>query len=72
MFGKPKTYYTDDEGSFNSKQVQRYFEENKIRHLFTRLHAGAVERVIRTLKADIYKRVERNPDKSWTSFCPMS
>ena len=32
MFGKPKTYYTDDEGSFNSKQVQKYFEESKIRH----------------------------------------
>ena len=26
MFVKPKTYYTDDEGSFNSKQVQKYFE----------------------------------------------
>ena len=23
MLGKPKTYYTDDEGSFNSKQVQK-------------------------------------------------
>ena len=70
MLGNPKTYYTDDEGSFNSKIVQTYFSDNNIRHLITRTRAGVVERVIRTLKADIYKRVENDPSKTWGEYLP--
>ena len=71
MLGNPKTYYTDDEGSLNSKIVQKYFSDNNIRHLITRTHAGVVERVIRTLKADIYKRVENDPSKTWDEYLPQ-
>jgi len=42
MGKNPKTYYTDDEGSFNSKIAQKYFSDNNIRHLIARTHAGVV------------------------------
>ena len=50
MGGKPETFYTDFEGSFNSKEVQAYFKDNDIRWLYTTTHAGVVERLIRTIK----------------------
>ena len=65
--GKPKTIYSDDEGSLNSKLLQDYFEEHDIRHLTTRGHAGVAERAIRTIKEMIYKRLEKNPDEHWYS-----
>ena len=64
MGGKPKTIYSDDEGSFNSKEVQKYFQDEGIRHLTTRGHAPVAERQIRTFKDMIYKRIENN-DKEW-------
>ena len=70
MGKNPKTYCTDDEGSFNSKIAQKYFSDNNIRHLVTRTHAGVVERAIRTLEADIHKRVEHDPSKTWDEYLP--
>ena len=58
MGGKPKTFYTDNEGSFSSNIANKYYEENHIRHLVTATHAGVVERLIRTLKDNIYERQE--------------
>jgi hypothetical protein len=63
--GKPKTIYSDDEGSLNSKLLQDYFKEHNIRHLTTRGHAGVAERAIRTIKEMIYKRLEKHPDSHW-------
>ena len=59
MGGKPKTIYSDNEGSFHSKLLTEYFNNNNIRFLATNTHAAYVERLIRTIKSYIYKRVER-------------
>ena len=64
MGGKPKTIYSDDEGAFNSTEIQKYLEDEGIRHLTTRGHAPVAERQIRTFKDMIYKRIENN-DKEW-------
>ena len=67
MGGKPKTIYSDDEGAFNSKEIQKYFNDEGIRHLVTRSHAPVAERQIRTFKNMIYKRLEapKNEEKQW-------
>jgi hypothetical protein len=67
MGGKPGTFYTDNEGSFLSKDIQKYFTENDIRHLTTNSHAGVVERFIRTLKNMINDRVKYYK-KPWYEF----
>ena len=60
MGGKPKAIYSDNEGSFHSKLLTEYFNNtNNIRFLSTNTHAAYVERLIRTIKSYIYKRVER-------------
>ena len=67
MGGKPISIYSDDEGAFNSKEIQKYFNDEGIRHLVTRSHAPVAERQIRTFKNMIYKRLEapKNEGKQW-------
>ena len=61
----PEMLYTDDEGSFHSKQAVAYYRENKIKHLITRTHAPYAECAIRTIKAMLYKRLEAKPREPW-------
>ena len=61
----PEMLYTDDEGSFHSKQAVAYYRDNKIKHLITRTHAAYAERAIRTIKAMLYKRLEAKPGEPW-------
>ena len=63
MGGKPITIYSDNEGAFVSNEIQKYFKDNKIRHIVTLSHAPVAERTIRTMKAMIYKRVEKTGEK---------
>ena len=63
MNGKPKTIYSDNEGAFVSNEIQKYFKDNNIRHITTLSHAPVAERTIRTIKAMIYKRVEKTDEK---------
>ena len=56
----PDILYTDDEGSFHSKEAEEYYKNNKINHLITRGHATSAERAIRTIKDMIYKRIPNN------------
>ena len=65
MGRKPEVIYSDDEGSFNSKQAQDYYDRESIKHLITRGHAPVAERAVRTLKNMLYKRMEAKPDLSW-------
>ena len=58
MEGKPKTIYADSEGAWFNKEVKDYLEENSIKLIITLSHAHVVERLIRTLKSMIYKRIE--------------
>jgi hypothetical protein len=66
MGGKPLVFYTDEEGSFNSKIIKQYFIDNHIQHIITRGHAAVAERSIRTIKDLIYRRIDQNPDSQWT------
>ena len=70
MGGKPETFYTYNEGSFNSKEVQAHFKEHDIRWLSTNTHAGVVGRLIRTIKNYIYKRAEHNKKYWWEYIYP--
>jgi hypothetical protein len=63
----PISIYTDDEGSFNSKQVKQYFLDSQIQHIVTRGHAPVAERAIRTIKDLMYRRIEKAPDAQWAS-----
>ena len=66
MGDKPLSIYSDDEGSFNSKEVKDYFIKNQIQHLVTRGHAPVAERAIRTIKDLIYRRLDKSSDSQWT------
>jgi hypothetical protein len=67
MQGKPQVIYTDDEGSFTTKDFQELLEEKKIKHIITRGHPAVAERTIRTIKNMINKRLEaaNQPDSKW-------
>jgi hypothetical protein len=60
MNGKPKLIYSDNEGAFNSNEVQKFFKREGIRHITTLNHAAVAERQIRTMKDMLYKRLEYN------------
>ena len=64
MGKKPEVIYSDDEGSFNSKQAQEYYKNENITHMITRGHAPVAERAIRTIKNMLYKRMEAKPDSN--------
>ena len=66
--GKPPfMLYSDDEGSFNSKEAVKFYEDKHIKHIITRTHANYAERGIRTIKNMIYKRIDKFPDEKWYS-----
>ena len=67
MGENPISIYTDDEGSFNSKQVKQYFLDSQIQHIVTRGHAPVAERAIRTIKDLMYRRIDKAPDAQWAS-----
>jgi len=60
MNGKPKLIYSDNEGAFNSNEVQKFFKREGIQHITTLNHAAVAERQIRTMKDMLYKRREYN------------
>ena len=68
MSRKPKSIHSDDEGSFNSSLLQKFFKDENIQHIVTRGHAPVAERAIRTIKQLIYRRVEASMDRlvQWT------
>ena len=67
MGGLPKVLYTDNEGSFSSIQMQEYMKEHDIFHIVTLSHAAFAERMIRTFKNMIYKRIGKS-GKPWYEF----
>ena len=71
MKGKPKTIYSDNEGAFLSNEVQKYFQDEGIRHLTTLGHAPVAERQIRTMKSMIYKRIEHTKQNWWEVLFPV-
>ena len=72
MGGKPETFYTDDEGALNSKEIQNYFKHENINHIVSRGHAGVAERAIRTFKSLMYKLVDNNEAEQWIVVAPKA
>ena len=68
MGKKPKVIYSDDEGSFNSNIIQKFFKDNNIQQITTRAHAPFAERAIRTIKQLMYRRIEASKTNNiqWT------
>ena len=67
--GVPKQLYSDQEGSFNNASFIQLINKNKVKHIMVVDKAHTVERCNRTLKENIFKRLNAlglDPDK-WTS-----
>ena len=67
MGRNPFMLYTDGEGSFNSKEANKFDKGKHIKHIITRGHANYGERAIRTIKQMIYKRIDKMPNEKWYS-----
>ena len=63
--GTPKVIVSDAEGALDSSELNKFYEENGIRHIITRNHAGVAEKMVRTLKEMIFKRLKHEPNKTW-------
>ena len=59
--------YSDEEGALVSNKLQYYFRSEGIKHIITRSHTPLAERMIRTIKDMVYKRVEGLQDPVWTN-----
>ena len=73
MGKKPQFIYTDDETSFSTSYLQKYFKDEGIQHYITRGHAPFAEVAIKTFKTQLYKRVEADEKKNkkdiqWTDY----
>ena len=64
MGKKPKLLYTDDEKSLSSDAIQKYLEDENIKHIIGRTSSWFAERGIRTFKDMLYKRVENSKNKN--------
>ena len=65
--GVPKQLYTDGEGYFKSGEFQELCDNHDIKNVITSAKANAVERVIRTLKENIFRRLDDRPVTKWES-----
>ena len=70
MGGKPETVYSYDEGALNSKEIQKYFDTNNIKHIVSRGHSPVAEISIRTIKDLIYRRIDNSDETQWTAVLP--
>ena len=73
MNSKPELLYGDDEGSLNSHVVNEYLTKEKIELHRTRGHPAFAERLIRTFKDKLFKRIEADEKKGkqniqWTDY----
>ena len=73
MDKKPRTLYSDEEGSLYSKPIMEYLEDKKIEIHRTRGHPAFAERFIKTYKDKLFKRVEADKKKGkeniqWTDY----
>ena len=73
MGKKPKIIYTDDEKAIASREFKEYVESEGIELYRTRGHPAFAERMIRTFKDKLFKRVEADEKKGkehiqWTNY----
>jgi hypothetical protein len=65
MGGKPETIYTDKEPAVMSSLISVFCKHHNIRLLITETHAGIAERMIRTIKNMMVKRLEHSGKRDW-------
>ena len=75
MGGKPKSIYSDDEGSLNTQDLVDFFKDEGIQNYKTRGHPHFAERFIRTFKDMLFKRVDADEKKGkvniqWVDYTP--
>ena len=70
MGKKPSIIYSDDETALRYETVQQLFRDKDIKHIVTRSHAWFAERMIRTVKDMLYKRIDNSKKENpqWTDF----
>ena len=73
MGTKPKIIYTDDERAIAGEDFQEYVESEGIELYRTRGHPAFAERLIRTIKDKLFKRVEADEKRNkqniqWTDY----
>ena len=67
--GKPKALYSDPDSSLLANSMKTYLKEKGIELITTRQHASMAERAIRTIKAELDSKIEKEP-KTWTTYLP--
>lgn len=56
--GIPEMLYSDSEGSFNSKEFVKFIYSKNVKHIFTNSHAHFIEAFNKTIKRQIYERLQ--------------
>ena len=67
--GTPKVLYSDPDSTLLATNMKTYLKEKGIELITTRQHASIAERTIRTIKAELDAKIEKNP-KIWTEYLP--
>jgi len=67
--GKPKVIYSDPDSSLIATNMSTYLKKEGIELITTRQHAAIAERTIRTIKAELDEKIEKNP-RIWTEVLP--
>ena len=75
MGKNPKIIYTDDERSIASAEFQQFVEDEGIELYRTRGHPAFAERMIRTFKDKLFKRIENDEKRGkkgiqWIDYIP--
>ena len=58
VMGKPKVIYSDPDASILSTEMQKFLKDKGIDIITTLEHAPIAERAIRTIKAELAKRMK--------------
>ena len=67
--GKPKVIYSDPDASLLGTDMKKFLKDENIDHITTLEHAPIAERAIRTIKAELDKRMKREV-KWWIHYLP--
>ena len=63
--GTPRAVASDMEGSLLGTELNKFYKENNIEHIILRSHAHTAERMVKTLKSMIFKRLKHEPTRTW-------
>ena len=69
VMGKPKVIYSDPDASILSTDMKKFLKDNGFDSITTLEHAPIAERAIRTIKAELDKRMKKEVIW-WTRYLP--